>query len=62
MKKSDCNHCICKTCELSHENSNYNGCGDCIKCKSEKMDAVNNCPAYYNSKEPVIKEREEFNE
>lgn len=48
MKKSNCNHCICKTCAIAYENSGAEGCGDCTKCKEEKWDTVNNCPMYYN--------------
>lgn len=59
MKKSDCNHCICKTCAIAYENGGAEGCGDCIKCKEEKWDTVNGCPMYYNCESPKLREREE---
>lgn len=57
MKKSDCNHCIYKTCEIAHENGGAEGCGDCTKCKEEKRDTVNNCPMYYNPTEKSLTEK-----
>ena len=51
---NSCNKCLCKTCGIAYENGGAEGCGDCLKCRTEVSAPVLNCESYYNPEPPRI--------
>ena len=52
--ENSCNKCLCKTCSLAYENGGAEGCGDCLKCRTEMKSPTLTCKDYYNPQPPRI--------